>query len=57
MVDLFRWFEDLEIAQQVANDETEKDKTGDGHDGFLSDGRLPESKADGKIRRSGAHEV
>jgi len=46
----------LEVADQMADDETEKNDPGDGHDGFFSDRGLPKTQASGgKIDRGGAH--
>ena len=46
----------MEVADQMADDETEKNDPGDGHDGFFSDRGLPKTQASGgKIDRGGAH--
>jgi hypothetical protein len=56
VIDFFRWQEDLQIAEQVADHETEQDEAGDGHNRFLADGGLPEPQAGArKIYRSSAH--
>jgi hypothetical protein len=56
VIDFFGWQEDLQIAEQVAANETEQHKAGDGHYRFLADGGLPEMQAAGrKVNRSSAH--
>lgn len=56
VVDFFGWFEDLEIAEQVTDDETEQDEAGDGHDCFFADGGLPEPQAVGaEVHCSSVH--
>ncbi len=42
VINFFRRQKDLQIANQVTDDETEQDESGDGHNGFLADGGLPE---------------
>ena len=44
MIDFFGRLVNLQITEEVADDETEKDEAGDGHDGFLADGGLPEAQ-------------
>ena len=44
MIDFFGWLVDLQVAEQVADDKAEENKTRDGHDGFLADSGLPETK-------------
>ena len=56
VIDFFRWQENLQIAEQMADDETEQDDAGDGHDGFLADSGLPEPQAAAReVYRSSAH--
>ena len=58
MIDFFGWQEDLQIAEQMADDESEQDEAGDGHYRFLADGGLPEPQAAAReIYRSSAHGV
>src|SRR5208337_1612711 len=45
VIDMFGWQVDLEIAEQVAANETEQHEAGDGHNRFLADGGLPEMQA------------
>ncbi len=49
--------EDLQIAQQVADDEEEQNGSGDGHDRFLAVGGLPEIRrpVGARARYGGAH--
>src|SRR5208337_3892047 len=56
VIDFFGRQEDLQIAEQVADDETEQDEASDGHDRFLADGGLPEMQAAGReVYRGSAH--
>lgn len=48
VIDFLGRLVDLEIAKQVADDETEENDTGDSHDGFLADGGLPKTKRAGR---------
>ena len=56
VIDFFGSFVDLEIAEEMADDETEEHEAGDGHNRFFADGGLPEMQAGSrKICRSSAH--
>ena len=55
VIELFGSFVDLKIAEQVANDESEEDDAGDGHDGFLADGGLPKPQAAGREAYRSSH--
>src|SRR5215475_766058 len=52
VIDFLGGLIDLEIAEQVTNNEAEENQTSDGHDGFLTDGGLPETKRAGRKRDS-----
>src|SRR5271165_1213862 len=47
IINFLGWKVDLEVADQVADHKAEEDEAGDGHDGFLADGGLPEAQAAG----------
>ena len=55
LIDFFGRQVDLEIAEEMGDYETEKNKAGYGHDGFFADGGLPESQRGGQVYRGGAH--
>jgi hypothetical protein len=56
VIDFLGRLKNLKVAEEMADDETEEDETGDGHYRFLADGGLPETQAAGrKIYRSSAH--
>jgi hypothetical protein len=58
VINLFGWQINLEIAEEMGDDETEKDKAGDGHDGFFADGGLPDAQIGGrKIDGGGTHRM
>jgi len=45
---------DLQIAEEMGDNETEKEDTGDGHDGLLAEGGLPEAQIGGRKRNGGS---
>ncbi len=56
MIDFFGRLVNLQIAEEMDDDEAEKNGAGDGHDGFFADGGLPEAQgARRKMNRWGAH--
>src|SRR5208337_1021881 len=56
VIDFFGRQEDLQIAEQVAANETEQHEAGDGHYRFLADGGLPEMQAASrKVYHGSAH--
>src|SRR5208283_3147557 len=56
VIDMFGGQKDLQIAEQMADDETEQDEAGDGHNRFFADSGLPEMQAAGrKVDRGSAH--
>lgn len=58
MIDFLWRNVDLKIAEQVRDYEAEENEAAYRHDGFLADGRFPESqRASLQVERSGAHRM